>query len=71
MALPQKRRLVSTDWDHFIIDSEYEYVKALGQGAYGSVIMAQHQHSLEKCAIKNIARIDVKVRQSLALSSHS
>lgn len=44
----------------FVIDSEYEYVKDLGQGAYGCVIAARHRRSGEGCAIKKITNINSK-----------
>ena len=46
----------------FIIDSEYEYIKDLGQGAYGCVLAARHRRSGDGCAIKKITNIDTKVR---------
>lgn len=48
----------------FIIDAEYEFVKALGQGAYGCVIAARHKQSGERCAIKKITNIDIKACSS-------
>jgi len=44
----------------FIIDSEYEYIKDLGQGAYGCVLAARHRRSGDGCAIKKITNIDTK-----------
>jgi len=43
-----------------VIDSEYEYVKDLGQGAYGCVLAARHKRSGEGCAIKKITNINSK-----------
>lgn len=45
----------------FCIDSEYEYVKELGHGAYGCVVAAKHRRSGEGCAIKKITAINKKV----------
>jgi mitogen-activated protein kinase 7 len=47
---------------NFIVDSEYQYVKELGQGAYGCVVAARHRRSGEGCAIKKITNINTKVR---------
>lgn len=46
----------------FIVDAEYEFVKELGQGAYGCVVAARHRRSGEGCAIKKITNINTKVR---------
>lgn len=46
----------------FIVDSEYQFVKELGQGAYGCVVAAKHRRSGEGCAIKKITNINTKVR---------
>lgn len=45
----------------FVIDSEYQFVKELGQGAYGCVIAAKHKRTGEGCAIKKITSINTKV----------
>ncbi|KAG8949365.1 Mitogen-activated protein kinase [Tulasnella sp. 424] len=44
----------------FVIDSEYEFVKELGQGAYGCVVAARHKRTGEGCAIKKITSISTK-----------
>jgi mitogen-activated protein kinase 7 len=44
----------------FIVDAEYEFVKELGQGAYGCVVAAKHRRSGEGCAIKKITNINTK-----------
>ncbi|KAG8221346.1 kinase-like domain-containing protein [Butyriboletus roseoflavus] len=44
----------------FIVDAEYEFVKELGQGAYGCVVAARHRRSGEGCAIKKITNINTK-----------
>ncbi|KAI0090535.1 CMGC/MAPK/ERK protein kinase [Irpex rosettiformis] len=44
----------------FIVDSEYQFVKELGQGAYGCVVAAKHRRSGEGCAIKKITNINTK-----------
>jgi serine/threonine protein kinase len=46
----------------FVVDAEYQYVKELGQGAYGCVVAARHRRSGEGCAIKKITNINSKVR---------
>ena len=45
----------------FVVDAEYEFVKELGQGAYGCVVAARHRRSGEGCAIKKITNINTKV----------
>lgn len=47
----------------FVVDSEYQFVKELGQGAYGCVVAARHRRSGEGCAIKKITNINTKVRR--------
>ncbi|KAJ3486131.1 hypothetical protein NLI96_g4470 [Meripilus lineatus] len=44
----------------FVVDSEYQFVKELGQGAYGCVVAAKHRRSGEGCAIKKITNINTK-----------
>ncbi|KAJ7072610.1 kinase-like domain-containing protein [Mycena amicta] len=44
----------------FVVDSEYQFVKELGQGAYGCVVSARHRRSGEGCAIKKITNINTK-----------
>ncbi|KAG8965685.1 Mitogen-activated protein kinase [Tulasnella sp. 425] len=44
----------------FVVDSEYEFVKELGQGAYGCVVAARHKRTGEGCAIKKITSINTK-----------
>ncbi|KAI0058406.1 CMGC/MAPK/ERK protein kinase [Artomyces pyxidatus] len=44
----------------FVVDSEYQYVKELGQGAYGCVVAAKHRRTGEGCAIKKITNINTK-----------
>jgi serine/threonine protein kinase len=57
----QTRHSFSALQQTFIVDSEYEFVKELGQGAYGCVIAAKHKRSGEGCAIKKITNINTKV----------
>src|ERR1700679_2131324 len=45
----------------FFVDSEYQFVKELGQGAYGCVVAAKHRRTGEGCAIKKITNINTKV----------
>ncbi|EED77480.1 hypothetical MAP kinase [Postia placenta Mad-698-R] len=45
----------------FVVDSEYQFVKELGQGAYGCVVSAKHRRSGEGCAIKKITNINTKI----------
>ena len=45
----------------FIVDAEYQFVKELGQGAYGCVVAARHRRSGEGCAIKKITNMNTKV----------
>lgn len=47
----------------FVVDSEYQFVKELGQGAYGCVVAAKHKRTGEGCAIKKITSINTKVRR--------
>jgi serine/threonine protein kinase len=51
----------------FVVDSEYQYVKELGQGAYGCVVAARHRRSGEGCAIKKITNINTKARSLIVL----
>lgn len=44
----------------FIVDSNYQFVKELGQGAYGCVVAARHRQTTEGCAIKKITNINTK-----------
>ncbi|KAJ2916303.1 hypothetical protein MD484_g4122, partial [Candolleomyces efflorescens] len=44
----------------FVVDAEYEFVKELGQGAYGCVVSARHRRTGEGCAIKKITNINTK-----------
>jgi len=46
---------------NFTVDSEYQFVKELGQGAYGCVVAAKHRRTGEGCAIKKITSINTKV----------
>lgn len=46
----------------FVVDLEYQFVKELGQGAYGCVVAARHRRSGEGCAIKKITNINTKVK---------
>ena len=50
----------------FVVDAEYQFVKELGQGAYGCVVAARHRRSGEGCAIKKITNINSKVRTTEA-----
>ena len=45
----------------FVVDSEYQFVKELGQGAYGCVVAAKHRGTGDGCAIKKITNINTKV----------
>jgi serine/threonine protein kinase len=47
----------------FVVDSEYQFVKELGQGAYGCVVAAKHRRTGDGCAIKKITNINTKVRR--------
>src|SRR5262249_19452406 len=46
----------------FVVDSEYQFTKELGQGAYGCVVAANHRRTGEGCAIKKITNINTKVK---------
>jgi mitogen-activated protein kinase 7 len=65
LNIPPTKHSVTAVGQTFIIDAEYEYVKELGQGAYGCVIAARHRRSGEGCAIKKITNINSKVTGSL------
>ena len=52
----------------FVVDSEYEFVKELGQGTYGSVIAVKHKRTGEQRAIKKIPSIYTTV---CVVSAHS
>lgn len=45
----------------FEVDAEYEFIKELGQGVYGSVVSVQHRRTGKMCAIKMITSLNVKV----------
>ena len=45
----------------FEVNAEYEFVKQLGQGAYGCVVSARHIPTGQGCAIKKITNINTKV----------
>jgi len=45
----------------FVVDSEYQFVKELVQGATGSVIAAKHRRSGDCCAIKKVANMGATV----------
>lgn len=68
MAYAPNRHQFTAVGQQFVIDSEYEYVKDLGQGAYGCVIAARHRRSGEGCAIKKITNINSKVRFHINVS---
>ena len=53
----------------FVVDSEYQFVKELGHGAYGCVVAAKHRRSGESCAIKKITNINTKVGPRLFVIS--
>ena len=44
----------------FFVDTAYDFIKELGQGAYGCVVAARHRRSGEECAIKKITSINTK-----------
>ncbi|EMD37500.1 hypothetical protein CERSUDRAFT_83240 [Gelatoporia subvermispora B] len=50
--------------DTFMVSSEYELSKELGQGAHGCVIAAKHRGSGETCAIKKLTNVNVKLIQA-------
>ena len=50
----------------FVVDSAYQFVKELGQGAYGCVVAAKHRLTGEGCAIKKITNINTKVSSLLS-----
>lgn len=60
-VIPPNRQAFHAVGQQFVIDSEYEYIKDLGQGAYGCVIAARHRRSADGCAIKKITNINSKV----------
>jgi len=55
-----QRHAVQALNQQFVIDAEYQFVKELGQGAYGCVLAAKHRRSGEGCAIKKITNIFTK-----------
>ncbi|CAE6473100.1 unnamed protein product [Rhizoctonia solani] len=55
-----QRHTVTALNQQFVIDAEYQFVKELGQGAYGCVLAAKHRKSGEGCAIKKITNIFTK-----------
>lgn len=55
----------------FVVDTEYQFVKELGQGAYGCVVAAKHRRSGEGCAIKKITNINTKVCSVVSEQLHA
>ncbi|ESK93358.1 cmgc mapk erk protein kinase [Moniliophthora roreri MCA 2997] len=49
----------------FVVSSEYQFVKELGQGAYGCVVAARHRQTGEGCAIKKITKIGRNAKRIL------
>lgn len=45
----------------FVVDEDYQFVKQLGQGAYGCVVSAINLRTGETRAIKKITNINSKV----------
>ncbi|KAF7298103.1 Mitogen-activated protein kinase [Mycena chlorophos] len=56
----QRRHQFSALNSSFTVDSQYQFVKELGQGAYGCVVAAKHIQSGESVAIKKITSITSK-----------
>ena len=46
----------------FVVDSNFQFTKELGQGAHGCVVAAKHRKSGDSCAIKKITDISNRVR---------
>ncbi|KAH9815592.1 kinase-like domain-containing protein [Melampsora americana] len=46
--------------DQFLVDEDYEFIKELGQGAYGVVCAAKSQRTGESVAIKKVTKIFTK-----------
>ncbi|KDR68313.1 hypothetical protein GALMADRAFT_105147 [Galerina marginata CBS 339.88] len=49
----------------FVIDSEYQFIKELGQSSHGSVIAAKHRRSGEGFAIRKIANMSTMKAASM------
>ena len=45
----------------FVISQDFQFVKELGQGAYGAVIATKNARSGDGCAIKKVTNINSKV----------
>lgn len=58
--MPPPRHSFTALNSHFVVDAEYQFVKELGQGAYGCVVAAKHRRTGEGCAIKKITNINTK-----------
>ena len=51
----------------FVISHEFQFVKELGQGAYGAVIATKNVRTGDGCAIKKVTNINSKVRTVIAV----
>ncbi|KAK7049870.1 mitogen activated protein kinase 2 [Paramarasmius palmivorus] len=55
--MQQQRHSFTALKSTFVVSSDYQFVKELGQGAYGCVVAARHRQTGEGCAIKKITKI--------------
>lgn len=58
--MSQRRTFVALG-QNWSVAANYEFVKELGQGAYGCVVAARNRRTNEGCAIKKITNINTKV----------
>lgn len=59
-SAPPRRRAFPVLNDQFFVDEDYEFVKELGQGAYGIVCSARNTKTGKSVAIKKVTKIFTK-----------
>lgn len=59
--MPPQRHTVNALNSSFVISHDFQFVKELGQGAYGAVIATKNVRSGDGCAIKKVTNINSKV----------
>ena len=57
-----QRHTVNALNSSFVINQDFQFVKELGQGAYGAVIATKNARTGDGCAIKKVTNINSKVR---------
>ncbi|BEJ01239.1 hypothetical protein CcaverHIS631_0510960 [Cutaneotrichosporon cavernicola] len=54
------RQIFQTANNVYVFQQPWQFVKELGQGAYGCVASARHAHSNETCAVKKVTNVFTK-----------